>query len=187
LQVVLLHDLAITGTNFSRFIFRLTFSTVSVQFRTSVDNHQHSDGLAGQIRRLYSHRPARRVDPGDNHALKANSITITQGPVGFGENEQFSVFVRDPNRNVIELGGREQGAVEGITRYVPCPRGVEPISMPLSQSGASGAGNGGVSADFSYRFLTGSGRAGSARNGGERAGAQPGRVVADAMRARGPG
>src|SRR5262249_36897940 len=41
--------------------------------------------------------------------------------------------------------------------------------------------------DFSYWFLIGSGRAGSARNGGERAGAQPGRVVADAMRARGPG
>ena len=41
--------------------------------------------------------------------------------------------------------------------------------------------------DFSYRFLIGSGRAGSARNGGERAGAQPVRVVADAMRARGPG
>ena len=43
------------------------------------------------------------------------------------------------------------------------------------------------SADFSYWFLIGSGRAGSARNGGERAGAQPGRVVADAMRAGGPG
>ena len=43
------------------------------------------------------------------------------------------------------------------------------------------------SPDFSYRFLIGSGRAGSARNGGERAGAQPVRVVADAMRARGPG
>ena len=44
-----------------------------------------------------------------------------------------------------------------------------------------------ANADFSYRFLIGSGRAGSARNGGERAGAQPGRVVADAMRAGGPG
>ena len=44
-----------------------------------------------------------------------------------------------------------------------------------------------TSADFSYRCLIGSGRAGSARNGGERAGAQPGRVVADAMRARGSG
>ena len=43
------------------------------------------------------------------------------------------------------------------------------------------------SADFSYRFLIGSGRADSARNGGGRGFAQPGRVVVDAMRARGPG
>jgi hypothetical protein len=32
-----------------------------------------------------------------------------------------SVFVRDPDRNVIELRGREQGVVEGVTRYVPQP------------------------------------------------------------------
>ena len=35
--------------------------------------------------------------------------------------------------------------------------------------------------DFSYRFLIGSGRAGSARHGGERAGAQLGQVVVGAM------
>ena len=52
-------------------------------------------------------------------ALNANNITITQGPVSFGESGQFSVFVPDPDRNVIELRGREQGAVEGVTRYVP--------------------------------------------------------------------
>ena len=52
-------------------------------------------------------------------ALKANNIAITQGPVSFGESGQFSVFVRDPDRSVIELRGREQGAVEGVTRYVP--------------------------------------------------------------------
>ena len=44
-----------------------------------------------------------------------------------------------------------------------------------------------TSADFSYRFLIGSGRADSARNGGGRGFAQPGRVVVDAMRAREPG
>jgi hypothetical protein len=27
--------------------------------------------------------------------------------------------VRDPDRNVIELRGREQGVVEGVTRYAP--------------------------------------------------------------------
>ena len=52
-------------------------------------------------------------------ALKANDIAITQGPVSFGDSGQVSVFVRDPDRNVIELRGRDQGVVEGVTRYVP--------------------------------------------------------------------
>jgi lactoylglutathione lyase len=51
-------------------------------------------------------------------ALKENGIQITQGPVSFGESGQISLFVRDPDRNVIKLRGREQGVVEGITRYV---------------------------------------------------------------------
>jgi lactoylglutathione lyase len=49
-------------------------------------------------------------------ALRANDIPVTQGPVSFGESGQVSVFVRDPDRNVIELRGRDQGAVEGVTR-----------------------------------------------------------------------
>ena len=52
-------------------------------------------------------------------ALKANDIAITQGPVSFGESGQVSVFVRDPDRNVIELRGRDQDVVEGVIRYVP--------------------------------------------------------------------
>jgi lactoylglutathione lyase len=52
-------------------------------------------------------------------ALKANNIAITQGPVSFGESGQVSVFVRDADRNVIELRGRDQDIVEGVTRYVP--------------------------------------------------------------------
>jgi lactoylglutathione lyase len=52
-------------------------------------------------------------------ALTANDIAITQGPVSFGQSGQVSVFLRDPDRNVIELRGREQGAVEGVSPYVP--------------------------------------------------------------------
>jgi hypothetical protein len=52
-------------------------------------------------------------------ALKANDIAITQGPVSFGDSAQVSVFVRDPDRNVIELRGRDQDVIEGVTCYVP--------------------------------------------------------------------
>ena len=48
-------------------------------------------------------------------ALKANGQSQTH----FGESGQVSVFVRDPDRNVIELRGRDQDVVEGVTRYVP--------------------------------------------------------------------
>jgi lactoylglutathione lyase len=51
--------------------------------------------------------------------LKAHNIRITQGPVSFGEAGHVSVFVRDPDRNTIELRGRDQGEIEGVTRYVP--------------------------------------------------------------------
>jgi hypothetical protein len=30
-----------------------------------------------------------------------------------------SVFIRDPDGNVIELRDRDQGEVEGVSRYVP--------------------------------------------------------------------
>ena len=52
-------------------------------------------------------------------ALKANNIAITQGSVSFGQGGQVSVFIREPDRNVIELRGRDQGEVEGVSRYVP--------------------------------------------------------------------
>jgi lactoylglutathione lyase len=50
--------------------------------------------------------------------LKANDIKITQGPVSFGEDGGVSIFVRDPDRNVIELRG-PRGEIEGLTKYVP--------------------------------------------------------------------
>lgn len=50
--------------------------------------------------------------------LKANGIAITQGPVSFGADGGISVFVRDPDRNVIELRGAKE-ELEGVSQYVP--------------------------------------------------------------------
>ena len=68
----------------------------------------------------YTHMALRAASiPATLTALEANDIAITQGPVSFGEKGHVSVFVRDPDRNVIELRGREQGEIEGVSRYVP--------------------------------------------------------------------
>jgi lactoylglutathione lyase len=68
----------------------------------------------------YTHMALRVASiPATIAALKANDIAVTQGPVSFGDSGQVSVFVRDPDRNVIELRGRDQETVEGVTRYVP--------------------------------------------------------------------
>ena len=54
-------------------------------------------------------------------ALAENDIAITQGPVAFGLDGHVSLFVRDPDRNVVELRGREEdlSSIGGVIEYVP--------------------------------------------------------------------
>ncbi len=53
--------------------------------------------------------------------LRANGVRITQGPVSFGRDGHVSLFVRDPDLNVVELRGREEdlSSLGGVTAYQP--------------------------------------------------------------------
>ena len=54
-------------------------------------------------------------------SLKQNNIAISQGPVTFGRDGHVSVFIRDPDRNTLELRGRIQDEEEipGLEFYDP--------------------------------------------------------------------
>ena len=53
--------------------------------------------------------------------LSENDVTITQGPVSFGADGHVSVFIRDPDHNVIELRGRAEdvSSLDSVVAYEP--------------------------------------------------------------------
>lgn len=53
--------------------------------------------------------------------LRRHDVRITQGPVSFGHDGHVSVFVRDPDLNVVEFRGRSEdlSSLGGVVQYIP--------------------------------------------------------------------
>jgi len=53
--------------------------------------------------------------------LNEKNIAISQGPVSFGRDGHASVFLRDPDRNTLELRGRieDESEIPGLVFYDP--------------------------------------------------------------------
>ena len=86
-------------------------SGVEINLLDSVsDDNQGRNILMDEADRYpgYTHIALRVPDVGDTEAeLRARGITITEGPVTFGDGS-ISVFFRDPDRNVIELTEQDE-------------------------------------------------------------------------------
>ena len=58
-------------------------------------------------------------DLGDDRRAEGQRYRDQSGIGQLQRSGHVSVIVRDPDCNVIELRGRDQGEVEGVTRYLP--------------------------------------------------------------------
>ena len=88
------------------------------------NNNNNNNILMDEVERFpgYTH-VAFRVDSIKStiEKLNKNNIKITQGPVAFGQDGHVSVFLRDPDRNTLELRGRAEdlSALGGVEIYEP--------------------------------------------------------------------
>jgi lactoylglutathione lyase len=88
------------------------------------NNNNNNNILMDEVEKFpgYTH-VAFRVDSIKStiEKLNKNNIKITQGPVAFGQDGHVSVFLRDPDRNTIELRGRAEdlSALGGVEIYEP--------------------------------------------------------------------